>query len=76
MPEDVKNIRSRRLIEVADEGATRFLELNKGQKRRTLIYGPDKSGRQIRGLTDNGIDVLLPAIGVDYVPNTFADVVV
>jgi len=75
-PEEVKNIRSRRLIEAAEEGAALFLELNKGQKRRTLIYGPDKSGRRIRGLTDNGIDVLLPAGGGDYAPNTFADIVV
>jgi len=74
IPEAVKNERSRRMLDAAEGGAARFAALNKGVSRRTLIFGPDKSGRFIRGLTDNGVDVLLPRNAGDYVPNSFIDV--
>ena len=72
--ETVKNERSRRMAEAAEESAARFLEKNKGVSRRTLIYGPDKSGRFIRGLTDNGIDVLLPKGTGDHTLNSLVSV--
>ena len=71
-PDAVKNERSRLMIQAADEGASRFLSLNEGMVRRTLVFGPDKSGEGMRGLTDNGIDIILPAGG--YESNTFADI--
>jgi len=71
----VKNERSRLMIEAAEEGAERFVNLNKDIVRRTLIFGPDKSGKYIRGITDNGIDILLKAGNVNYDPNSFADLV-
>jgi len=72
--EAVKKERSRYMIKAAEEGAVSFLNLNKGSCRRTLIFGPDKSGRKTRGLTDNGIEVLLPAEKADYEPNSLADI--
>jgi len=74
--EEEKNERSRQMIEAAEEGAARFLKQNEGQKRRTLIYGPDKTGRFTRGLTDNGIDVRLPAGSANLTPNSFEDITV
>ncbi|MCL1896605.1 MAG: tRNA (N(6)-L-threonylcarbamoyladenosine(37)-C(2))-methylthiotransferase MtaB, partial [Clostridiales bacterium] len=74
VPEAVKNARSRLMIQAAGEGAARFLALNEGCIRQALIFGPDRSGSFLRGLTDNGIDLALPAGGCGYVPNTFADV--
>jgi len=71
--EEDKNERGRLMLEVAEESAVRFLDKNKGHDRRTLIYGPDKSGRRIRGLTDNGIDVFLPISADRYAPNSFID---
>ena len=72
--EEVKNERSRLMIEAAEESAARFLAMNKGKTRRTLIFGPDKSGRYIRGLTDNGIDVMLPKSDGVYMPNDIIDI--
>ena len=73
VPEAVKSERSRRMIETGEKSAARFLDMNTGVSRRTLIFGPDKSGRKIRGLTDNGIDILLPADPAHYAPNSFTD---
>lgn len=79
VPEDVKRERSRLMIEAAEEGSARFRADNLGKTRRTLIYGPDKSGRFIRGLTDNGIDVRIPvreyAAAGDLLPNHFEHIV-
>ena len=74
VPEEVKNKRSKRMIEAGEESAARFLVRNEGAKRQTLIFGPDKSGKYIRGLTDNGIDVRLPASS-RCVTNTFFDLI-
>ena len=74
VPETVKNERSRKMIEVAEAGAAQFLKKNNGISRRTLIFGPDKNGRSMRGLTDNGIDVLLPCSAGVYNENTMVDI--
>ncbi|MCL2111956.1 MAG: tRNA (N(6)-L-threonylcarbamoyladenosine(37)-C(2))-methylthiotransferase MtaB [Clostridiales bacterium] len=63
VPEAVKNERSKRMMEAAEDGAAQFLRQNAGQRREVLVFGPDKGGRHMRGITDNGIDVRLPADG-------------
>ena len=74
VPETVKNERSRKMIDAAEAGAERFLEQNQGKSRNTLIFGPDKNGRSMRGLTDNGIDVSLPYGTGNYKTNTLVDI--
>ena len=71
--EEVKNERRKRMMATAGASAGRFLELNKGHVRRTLIYGPEKSGRFVRGLTDNGIGILLKVKKGEYTVNSFID---
>ncbi|MDR3363524.1 MAG: radical SAM protein [Clostridiales Family XIII bacterium] len=75
--EDVKNARSRAMIEAAEAGAAHFLAENARQARRTLVYGPDKNRRFVRGLTDNGINLRLPAHKAGaYRPNEFAEIAI
>jgi threonylcarbamoyladenosine tRNA methylthiotransferase MtaB len=71
VPEEVKRERGRLMAAEAEKAEKHFHKQNAGQTRRTLIFGPDKSGRFIRGLTDNGIDVLLPAKDNDFAANEF-----
>jgi len=71
----VKAKRSALMSAAAEAGAARFLALNAGKKRRTLIFGPDKSGVFIRGLTDNGLDVRLPIDTAGSITNEFVDIV-
>ena len=74
VPEGTKSARSRMMIEAAAEGEARFRESNAGQTRRTLIFGREKGGRCVRGLTDNGIDVRIKPGFAYTAENVFADV--
>jgi threonylcarbamoyladenosine tRNA methylthiotransferase MtaB len=60
VPDSIKKIRTAAMIEAGNKAAALFLTHCSGETRRTLSFGPDKNGR-IRGLTDNGIDVRIPA---------------
>ncbi|MDR0876104.1 MAG: tRNA (N(6)-L-threonylcarbamoyladenosine(37)-C(2))-methylthiotransferase MtaB [Clostridiales Family XIII bacterium] len=60
IPEPVKKARAAAMLETANKASAAFLSDCAGDVRRTLSFGPDKQGR-IRGLTDNGIDVRIPA---------------
>ena len=73
--EEVKNERRRRMIEIADNSAARFVEQNEGRPRRVLIYGPDRDRRFVRGLSDNGIDIFLPyENAARYLSNEYYDI--
>ncbi|MDR3305199.1 MAG: tRNA (N(6)-L-threonylcarbamoyladenosine(37)-C(2))-methylthiotransferase MtaB [Clostridiales Family XIII bacterium] len=52
--------RCRRMTATAKRSMSGYLEGCIGQVRRTLLFGPDKSGRGILGVTDTGIDVCVP----------------
>jgi threonylcarbamoyladenosine tRNA methylthiotransferase MtaB len=64
IPGDVKNERSRRLIEAGEQSAARFLEQNRGKTRQALVLGrvgvePDAGAAKhvYEGITDNDIEV-------------------
>ena len=64
IPDHVKKIRTKMMIEAANEGARKFFDGCIGQARNTLIFGHDKQGL-IRGLTDNGIDIRFAGADTD-----------
>ena len=74
-PQDTKNARSTIMLAAAAESKARFLGQNAGKKRRALILSTDKTGRFVRGLTDNGIDFRLASDPL-LQPNEFADIIV
>ena len=74
VPEEVKLLRSSLMSEVAARSKVEFLEKNTGKVRRTLILSTGKDSTGIRGLTDNGIDVILPAKSLEYRQNRFYDI--
>ena len=76
VPEEVKLLRSNIMSEAAAQCKFDFLEKNAGKVRRTLILSTGKDSSKIRGLTDNGIDVSLPAKSLDYRQNQFYDIAV
>ncbi|MDR3305657.1 MAG: tRNA (N(6)-L-threonylcarbamoyladenosine(37)-C(2))-methylthiotransferase MtaB [Clostridiales Family XIII bacterium] len=76
LPNAVKAERAAALAKAAEEGAAAFREGCNGTLRRTLLFGPDKGGRFVRGITDNGIDVRVPAGAFENpaaAENTFCD---
>jgi 2-methylthioadenine synthetase len=74
VPEEVKILRSNLMSEVATRSKVEFLEKNTGKVRRTLILSSGKDSSSVRGLTDNGIDVILPAKSLEYRQNQFYDI--
>jgi threonylcarbamoyladenosine tRNA methylthiotransferase MtaB len=81
MPEqvsgEIKNTRSRLMIEAAESGAKEYIDKNIGHVRQTLVLSDhEKNGdRLIRGLTDNGIDVRFPENAYDFKRNEFCNII-
>jgi threonylcarbamoyladenosine tRNA methylthiotransferase MtaB len=76
--EEEKNRRSKLMIEVAGVGAKSFLAKNMDKRRRLLILDTEKktqkTGLNVRGLTDNGIDVRFVADQGEYEQNKFYNI--
>jgi len=73
VPEEIKNFRSKAMMEAAEKSASDFVEKNAGSVRRTLILGTAKKGTYVCGITDNGIDVTFPAKSCGSRQNEFCD---
>ncbi|MDR1797713.1 MAG: tRNA (N(6)-L-threonylcarbamoyladenosine(37)-C(2))-methylthiotransferase MtaB [Clostridiales Family XIII bacterium] len=68
VPKAVKAARAARLREAAERSASAFHEANAGVSRRTLILSYNAQKGAWRGLTDNGLDILVPP-GAGFAPN-------
>ena len=60
IPEQVKSLRSKELIDISEKMSRAFLEDCTDSKQEILIFGLDKSKTYYRGITDNGIEVNIP----------------
>lgn len=57
IPGEIKNDRSRRLIEAAEQEAAKFLESNKGTTRQALVLEYNESTKCYKAITDNDIEL-------------------
>ena len=73
--EELKQYRGKVLAGISEKGKKDFIDKNIGNARRTLILGQGGKSKNIRGLTDNGIDINLPDDLCEFKKNEFYTIV-